>query len=76
MSGSDIVIPEQDGTRGSGKTVASDYTQQANGTWLDTQTVTSALMCASQWGSVGQHIWKTLDSGGNPIAEGTYIVDP
>jgi serine/threonine-protein kinase len=76
MSGSDIYIPEQDGTRGSGDAVASEYTQQADGTWLDTHTLTSTDMCASQWGAVGQHIWKTLDSGGNPIAEGTYIVDP
>ena len=76
MSGSDVYIPEQDGTRGSGDTVASAYTLQADGTWLDTHTLTSTQMCASQWGSVGQHIWKTLDSGGNPIAQGTYIVDP
>ena len=74
FAGSTEVTAEMDGNAGSTTTVAADFVQQADGSWLSSSTLSSSALCEQL--SVGQHSIGALDAAGKVITEGTFTLKP
>jgi hypothetical protein len=74
FAGSTEVTSELDGVPGTPTTVAADFEQQADGSWLSSSTVSSSALCEQF--SVGKHSIGALDAAGKVITEGTFTIKP
>jgi hypothetical protein len=74
FAGSTEVTSEIDGTAVSTTTVAADFEQQADGSWLSSSTVSSSALCEQV--SVGKHSIGALDAAGKVTTEGTFTLKP
>ena len=74
FAGSTKVTSELDGVPGTPTTVAVDFVQQADGSWLSASTVSSSALCEQF--SVGKHSIGASDAAGKVITEGTFTIEP
>jgi hypothetical protein len=75
FAGSTVVTLEFDGVPSTTlTTVAAEFVQQADGSWLDSSTVSSSSLCVAF--SVGKHSIGASDAAGKVITEGTFTVKP
>ena len=74
FSGSDLIYPDVDGSVGSSTTVDSIFEQQADGSWLETESNTNTNLCGAY--SVGNHTIGIEDDAGNIVAMGSFTVKP
>ena len=63
-----------DGSQGETGTVGDNFDQQADGSWLSTETDTSTTLCSDY--DTGKHTLGFLDASGSTIAEGSFTVNP
>jgi hypothetical protein len=73
FAATDMVYPEIDGTPGTGSAVSKNFTQQANGSWKETESLTTSDFCTSF--DTGDHTLGIMDVDNVILAEIAFTMD-
>jgi hypothetical protein len=73
FAASDMLYPELDGTAGTGAAVSANFTKQSDGTWKETETLTTSDFCGSY--AIGTHAIGLQDADGVIITETSFTMN-
>ena len=73
FAGSDVLYPELDGKAGTGSAISENFTKQSDGTWKETETLTTSDFCGSS--AIGTHTIGLQDADGVIIAETSFTMN-